>query len=160
MSDNLKTAGIISLAAVFFIVDRAFKWLFINDWSRADFKIIGDWFRLRLSVNQGIAFSLPFNFDLIIILTCLALLMLVYIAWRSCVDRRWPIFASLSFVIAGAYSNLLDRLIFHGVIDYFSLTHFSVFNLADAMIVGGLAAIIFFSRKSKRRAQDNLESRR
>lgn len=150
MSDKSKTAGIIALAAVFFIADRAFKLLAVNIRDHGGFRIIGDWLSFRLSINQGIAFSLPLKSDLIVMLTCLAFLALVYFAWLSRRDRRWIAFAALSFVIAGAYSNLLDRLARQGVIDYLSLAHWSAFNLADAMITVGIAAVILSAVKSGR----------
>lgn len=143
MSFKLKTAGIIALAAVFFILDRLLKRLFTGIWQRSDFKIFGDWFHLKLSQNSGIAFSLPANVDVVIILTCIALVILVYLSWLSFMKRKSYLFFALVLVIVGAYSNLIDRIEFSAVIDYFSLQYFSVFNLADAMIVGGVAMIFF-----------------
>ena len=145
MDHKIKTAGLIAFAAVFFIIDRALKWLFANLWLRADFKISGDRFGLKLSLNQGVAFGWPVNTRLIIILTCLALFVLVYLAWLNYRQRNFFVFFAWTIVIAGAYSNLLDRLQLGAVVDYFSLQYFSVFNLADVMITLGIAAIILYS---------------
>jgi len=48
----------------------------------------------------------------------------------------------LFLVILGALSNLLDRLKFGYVVDYLDLRYFTVFNLADVMIVGGGVLIL------------------
>ncbi len=52
-----------------------------------------------------------------------------------------------SFIIGGILGNMIDRLWYHGVIDYIGFTfgkyHFPIFNLADILIVcGGFLWII------------------
>jgi signal peptidase II len=37
-------------------------------------------------------------------------------------------------VLAGGVSNIIDRLIYNGVVDFVSLWQFPVFNLADVFI--------------------------
>jgi signal peptidase II len=48
----------------------------------------------------------------------------------------------LLFIIFGAISNLVDRLKFGYVIDYIDIKYFTVFNLADIMIVVGCSVIV------------------
>ena len=52
----------------------------------------------------------------------------------------------LSFIIAGGFSNLIDRLLFGGVINYIDITpmvqSFPIFNLADIYILIGLLIFI------------------
>ena len=52
-----------------------------------------------------------------------------------------------SILLVGAISNLLDRIIYHQVIDYF-LIGTAIINLGDVLIVGGLV-IYLFSLKTK-----------
>ncbi|MFA6526578.1 MAG: signal peptidase II [Candidatus Buchananbacteria bacterium] len=159
MSDRLKTAGIISLAAVFFIADRALKRLFLTAWRQDDFKIIGNWVNLKLAGNPGIAFSLPFNRYLIILLTILALIILIYSAWLNHHRKNFYLFFAFVIVIIGAYSNLLDRTTIGSVVDYIDLKYFSILNLADIMITGGIAMILFsiFKRESNKKNRLELE---
>lgn len=157
MSDKLKTAGIVSLAAVFFIFDRTGKWLFINIWHRAEFPLFGDWLKFKLAVNQGIAFGWPLDTGLIIFLTVLALIFLVYLAWQNYQSRNTFSLFCLSLAIAGAYSNLLDRVIYRGVIDYIDAGYLSIFNLADVLITLGVAGLIWSYWQSSKKHADDLK---
>jgi len=158
MSHELKTAGIASAAAVFFVADRALKWLFSNVWDKAEFAVFGDWFKLKLALNGGIAFSLPADYRLVVALTAAVFSLLAYSAWLAARKGDFAVFAALAFVCAGAYSNLLDRIFNGAVVDYFQLEYFSVFNLADAMIACGIAAAIFLlSWKRRSLAGNKLE---
>ncbi len=46
-----------------------------------------------------------------------------------------------AFVLAGAFGNVLDRLARGYVIDFIHLSHWPIFNVADALIVLGLLAL-------------------
>ena len=52
----------------------------------------------------------------------------------------------LGFILAGGFSNLIDRLLFGGVINYIDVTaiieNFPIFNLADVYIVIGLLIFV------------------
>lgn len=159
MPSKAKTAGILALAAVFFILDRALKRLFVGVWQHADFRICGDWFSLKLSLNKGVAFSFPMDARLAAALAILALAAMGYAAWLNYKKSNFLIFFSLAMIIAGAYSNLLDRLMFGAVIDYFNLEDFSVFNLADILITGGLGllAVLIFGRRRSAPVQKKVE---
>jgi signal peptidase II len=56
-------------------------------------------------------------------------------------------------IIAGAFSNLLDRLLHQGVVDFIDVYvgsfHWAIFNLADAYVVIGVFGLLiqFFSPK-------------
>lgn len=51
----------------------------------------------------------------------------------------------LALVLAGAFSNMLDRLYFGCVIDFIKLPFWPVFNLADIFIVLGVIMLISFN---------------
>ena len=47
-----------------------------------------------------------------------------------------------SMLLAGAVSNLLDRIVYNQVVDYF-LIGTAIINISDMLIVGGLAVYLF-----------------
>jgi lipoprotein signal peptidase len=63
-------------------------------------------------------------------------------------SRRGKFTASVysAAIILGATSNLADRFQYGYVIDYFDLKYFTVFNLADVLIVGGTIGLLWFLR--------------
>jgi len=46
-------------------------------------------------------------------------------------------------MVLGGLSNLLDRLIWGGVVDYINFFNMFDFNLADAMVFGGVIGLIY-----------------
>jgi signal peptidase II len=153
MSKKIKTAGIILIVAVFFILDRLLKELFLGLWHRAKFSLIGDWLTLKLSQNSGIAFSLPVDYRLVIIFTVIALIALVCLACLAYRQSDIEELSAYAFIIVGAISNLWDRVIGGSVVDYISIRYFSVLNFADIYITGGVvflvAIYLFKTKKSK-----------
>jgi signal peptidase II len=136
------------ILAMFFVGDRILKFLFINHYL-GNVEILGDFFSLNFTPNYYIAFSLPLGglwLTLLIFLVVLSLyLYIIYLILAKKTNRLE--FVPLTYLMFGAISNLLDRWRYGYVIDYFDLKYFTVFNLADAMIVGAVAVIIFQSFK-------------
>jgi signal peptidase II len=90
--------------------------------------------------NKGILLGLlPRNSALIIIITLLFIIALSYLLWCS---KNPYSKLSITFIISGLLSNLLDRLFFGFVIDYIDLKFWPVFNLADTFIIFGVIGII------------------
>jgi len=85
-----------------------------------EMKIIGEWFRIRLELNDGTAFSNPFlnetdrffKISLKFVLSIVLIYCLVYF-----VNKSGPkiLVTGLALCIAGLLGNLADR-VFHGVL--------------------------------------------
>lgn len=149
-----KSSAVISVAVVLFLIDRILKNFFLA-WPDYHLKLVADWFGLRLAVNQGIAFGLPFVFWPLIVITGVIILILFGWVIKAYQAKNQIIFSSLVFIILGAGSNFIDRWKFSVVIDYFDLKYFTIFNLADVMISFGvicLLADIILSKKENKQA--------
>jgi len=134
-----KTALILFIAVLFLIFDRFLKILSMT--SSSDIKLIKDVFLFTLEKNYFIAFSLPFSgsiLHLFIFLIISLLLIYAYHSYKKGSSEIFPIF----FVLAGAISNLFDRLRFGCVVDYFYLKHFTIFNIADCLIFFGVVVLL------------------
>jgi len=125
-----------------FVADRWFKLLFLKKFPQREFFLIGNYLKLKLAVNAGIAFGLNLPSWLIISLYCLIIFLLFWLLpayWRK--NESYKLLA-VELIIAGAFSNLFDRLRVGQVIDYLDLKYYSIFNLADTMIVVGIIILI------------------
>ena len=106
----------------------------------------------ELFLNSGIAFSLPLPAAVFWPLAAAAFAALAWAliaAGRSGRYRR--LLAPLVLVLLGAVSNLWDRLTVGATVDYLIFLRTSAVNLADAMIVIGLAVIVLAVRKDQTR---------
>lgn len=144
MSTGYKMAAT-SFAVVFLLVlDRYLKFLALAGISRP---LLAGWLDFGLSRNYGIAFSLPLYGWPVRLLTGLVILGLVFLAIRACKQEKTAELAAYGLIIAGAASNLYDRL-YHGyVVDYWEVAYFSVLNLADVMIFLGVVGLIWLKRR-------------
>jgi len=139
---NSKMKMIINyLVIIFFVVlDRFFKMIamdgFLNDRS-----IVADFFKFNFAKNYYIAFSLPISGLLLLILNGLIIVFLVYFYLNYFKEKKFFVSLVLFLIILGSLSNYFDRLKYGYVIDYFDLKYFTVFNVADCLII--LGGIVF-----------------
>jgi lipoprotein signal peptidase len=90
-----------------------------------------DW--LDIVINQGIVFGI--NIDLSIFLYLF--IITVIILWGFWADNKW----GPTLIAGGGLSNIIDRLIWGGVVD-FKFNYLAGFNLADAFIIIGVLIVI------------------
>jgi signal peptidase II len=115
------------------------------------YTVIPGFFDLTRVHNTGAAFGLmnaldfPYKAAVLALLQTTALVGLtVYVAMLAPEQRLTR--AGLSFVIGGAIGNLIDRILYGYVLDFFDFYrggwHFWAFNVADAAINIGVALMI------------------
>lgn len=105
------------------------------EWRNGVFGLI----RFRFAWNTGVAFSFLSDKPLLVavftllVLTAVALVLFLPKKMRPA-DRL-----CLSFIFAGGFGNLIDRLLYGAVVDFIEITFisFPVFNLADVFVVTG-----------------------
>lgn len=129
------------------IIDRLTK---IHVKSLGNKIIIPHFFSFHLVYNRGISWSLFYSenpavfwgLTLIIALFIILFFLYTYNRWL----QKIPIIAEV-MVLAGALSNLLDRILYGGVIDFIVVSYYEwawpIFNIADVCIVTGLVIMIF-----------------
>ncbi|MGW7293864.1 signal peptidase II [Streptomyces xiamenensis] len=146
-----RRVGVLAVVAAFaFVLDLVTK-IAAVEWleHQRSIDIIGDWLRFSVIRNGGAAFG--FGEALTVFLTAVAAIVVVVIIRlaRKLYSTPWAI--ALGLLLGGAFGNLTDRLfrapgVFEGhVVDFISVQHFSVFNLADSAIVCGGILIVILS---------------
>jgi signal peptidase II len=138
------------LAIMVFAVDQAHKWWMLQIFridERGAVKITA-FLDLLLVWNKGVSYGLlNTQMQWIFIVLNLAICAILWV-WMSGLNR--PISAAaIGLVIGGALGNILDRLLYGAVADFFHLHWGSwswyVFNLADLAIVAGVALLLYES---------------
>lgn len=118
--------------------------------------VIGDFCRLTYVRNTGTAFSMFQNNHMVTIgLTTVLLvvcLLFMIIEWRR---GSRAVSLSVTLVLAGGVSNLLDRLIMGYVTDMISIGRFAIFNVADmAVVIGCIFAAVLIILASREEDSD------
>lgn len=144
---------IIVSAVLAFLLDRASKILILRYAldvaypSEAGFgatvPIIEDVFHLTFYGNTGMAFGMLAGNKALLICLCMVILAIIaFVAIKFKVKNRLEAI-SIGMIVGGAVGNVLDRLLYGFVIDYFDfcLINYPIFNVADCCIVVG--AILF-----------------
>ncbi len=123
------------------LIDQVTKLIF---WSR-DFLIGG--LHFHPVKNSGLGFGFDFGLLPNIIILAASMVYFIYTYFRY--DRQLGFVTHVGFalILAGALSNIIDRLYLGYVRDFLDLGLGFTFNLADVMIVLGLIMILFKSNK-------------
>lgn len=135
----LKLWAINLTVLILFVADRLTKWLIIKNLLHEEVFLIGNFFKLSLFRNENIAFSLPLPNTWAIFFIFIIITILLYFLFKSYLNNHISLILAISLIIAGALGNLIDRLIYGYVIDFINVFFLSVFNLADVLIVIGVA---------------------
>lgn len=143
-----KLVFFIAIFIVLFTIDQIIKMIFVNG-----FEVQGSCISLVLAYNKGVAFSmfafLEGNLKYIQIVMLLA--GILYLFSKQEIFNRYYIPASI--LIAGGVSNIYDRFIHEGVVDYVYWHcgfDFAIFNLADVLIDIAVVIIIYFNYKDEK----------
>jgi signal peptidase II len=144
------------VAALLLAADQASKWWILEvlrlpelNTQNVPLLALGP-FGLDLSMvwNRGVTFGLlsgdgPWNHLILAVLA--AGIALFLLRWLARAETR-TVAVALGAVIGGAVGNVVDRLRFGAVVDFVDAHawgwHWYVFNIADAGIVCGVAALI------------------
>ena len=118
------------------------------------FRWQGEFFSLILTYNKGVAFSMfafleeYLKYIQLLLVGTLALYVFLH------KEHVQPYCLSIGIIAGAALSNIYDRFIHGGVVDYFFWHYgfeFAVFNFADVMIDLGVILIIYHSWKSPKK---------
>ena len=123
-------AILLAVMSAVFIADQAIKNIFVDG-----FRYYTDYINLILVFNKGVAFSMFAFLAESLKWLQLALLagVLVYTLWLK--EKRYLV--PVGIMVGAGLSNVADRFIHGGVVDYVYWHYgfsFAVFNFADVMI--------------------------
>ena len=103
------------------------------------------YFSFNYIENTGVTFGLFQGNNLFFIIFSLIIIGLVFYFYKK--YDKYNI--AWNFILAGAFGNLLDRIIHGFVVDFIDLGFWYVFNLADSFIIIGIGLLLFYFIKEK-----------
>ncbi len=133
---------IIIIAVFVLIIDLVTKLLIDNSYNLNESNvIIPNFFYLTKIYNDGASWNILAGHPIIIIIiTIIVLIALLIYQSRFKINLRNTL--AFSFVYGGIMGNLIDRMLYGYVIDFFDFKifgyDFPVFNIADIFIVCGI----------------------
>ena len=151
--------GVLFITARIITADQISKSLIKSTMTLYDvIPVIPGFFQLNYITNKGMAFgiNLPvgisFFSGISLIITC----FLVWILWC---ERKNNLLMriSLALILGGAIGNLIDRILFGEVVDFFDFMigdfHWYIFNIADSAVTVGIILMLFYSFLFKPKVQ-------
>ncbi len=122
-------------------VDQLIKQIFLHG-----FEIHSKCISLVLAINKGIAFSLlSFLGDNLKFIQFFIIIILGVFLYKERIIKKHPVLSGV--LLAAAFSNLLDRFIIGGVVDYVYWHcgfKFAIFNLADVLIDFSILVFLYY----------------
>jgi len=139
-----------AFASVAIIIDRLTKSYALAHWHER--YEVNSLLSFELIMNRGISWSMLSSHDatFFTVVSCIVAAITIALAWYAWqrYEHGYTVVGEV-LVLAGAISNLLDRYVYGGVIDFIVLSYHTwtwpVFNVADMCIVGGVGIMLLMS---------------
>lgn len=140
--------SLIGIGLVLILIDQVLKLIIVN-YLPADGFFVYNILGVAQFQNPGVAFGLAMPKLILYLVVFLVLYFLLQRFKKELEQGNFLILLALTLVIAGAFSNLIDRVFRGFVVDYIHIFT-AVFNLADIYIVAGIVVLLFVEfRKAK-----------
>jgi signal peptidase II len=136
------------IALLIVVADQLSKWWITAHLAIGESLVDFGFFQIVRVQNTGAAFGIfrghPLVFTVIDFIGIAAFLTLVLVMRRRWLflDRMW-VRSSIALILGGTIGNLIDRLRFGQVTDFFDFKIWPTFNVADACITVGVIILIF-----------------
>jgi signal peptidase II len=150
---NKRDIGLL-VAGATFVLDQASKMLLLYGFDFAHMTpgeaiSVLPFFNLVMVWNPGISLGLfpASSVEGTVFLATFQMIAVGVLSWWLWFVRKRTLAIGLGLVIGGALGNLIDRLVYGRVADFFHLHGFGydfyVFNVADAAITFGVVALLY-----------------
>ena len=142
---------LIGIIVAIVALDQWSKWMIKTSYDLYHSEpIIQDFFHFTYVTNDGMAFGLSFpGGKQVLLFVTLALTgVIIWMLWKE-KNSHNLIRYGLSFILAGAIGNMIDRVLYGKVVDFLDFHvggyHWPAFNMADVAICTGIAIWIYAS---------------
>ncbi len=108
-------------------------------------------FRFTHVRNTGAAFGLFPQGGIVFLIIAIIVSVIILYYYRQVPADAWLIRLALGLQLGGALGNALDRLRQGYVVDFFDVSYWPVFNVADSCVVLGVGALVLVMLREERR---------
>jgi signal peptidase II len=132
------------LIFIILLVDQASKtWVKTNMYLGQEFKILGDWFIIHFTENNGMAFGLEFGGEfgkLFLSLFRIAAVAGIGYGMHYLIQHKYHrgLIIKVAMIFAGAVGNIIDSVFYGKIYDYATLFHGRVVDMFYFPILEGV----------------------
>lgn len=127
---------------VLFVLDQLSKYIIRTTMQPSQsIPIINNIFHITFVQNTGALFGMLKGFGFAFIWLTIIALGFILFYWDK-FPKKILVKLFLVFIVVGLIGNLIDRIFFGYVIDFFDFRIWPVFNLADSLVSAGVAGLI------------------
>ena len=144
-------------SVIVLLIDQIVKLLIKTNMNlNEEISIIPNFFSIQYLKNTGAAFSILENQTILLAITSIICISVIIYYLKKEENLTTAMYLSFGLVLGGILGNLIDRIVYQGVIDFLSFQifnyNFPVFNIADIGITIGVLVliIIYISRDIKK----------
>ena len=137
------------VAALVVLTDQVTKTLALETLSDGPVDVFGGFLTLRITINSGGAFGVLQGVPGFFLVATIGIVVAILVWARNVEQRPWLV--ALGLVLGGGLGNIVDRVLrdHGGVVDFFDLHWWPVFNIADAAIVTGVGLLLLLGTKGE-----------
>ncbi|MXX46683.1 MAG: signal peptidase II [Chloroflexi bacterium] len=132
----------ILLAVLVIVFDQITKVILRETLELGDREWLAEFFAFSHIANDGGAFGVFGGQNTVLAVSAVVAIGVVAIYYFFPPMNHWLVRSGLALILGGAIGNLLDRIYQGHVTDFIDFIHFPAFNVADAAINVGVAAIV------------------
>ena len=129
-------------AALVIALDQATKLIVRSSLELGEREQLAQFFSFSHVANSGGAFGIFGGANTILAVSAVIAIGIIFAYYLWPPLNHWLIRTGLALILGGAVGNLLDRIYQGHVTDFIDFIHFPAFNVADAAINVGVAAVV------------------
>lgn len=136
---------------IFFALDRILKLVAIR--LEDNVELISGFVVFTFEKNQEIAWNIPLSGLLLYLLTGIIIIILIALLSKVYRQKNLVLVIGILLILAGAFSNILDRIRHGAVVDYLQVSAWPTSNIADIIIfVGAVIIILGVIRRTEKKS--------
>jgi len=133
------------LALGVLLLDQLTKWIITTTMEIGqNILLIRNFFSISYVHNTGAGFGILQNQNSFLILIALIAITIIMFLLRKILKEHHTTIAA-SLILGGAAGNLVDRLVYGGVIDFINFSFWPAFNVADSALTVGVIWLVWMS---------------